>query len=94
MKNNQADRREFMRWAGAGQTLLLERDKKGTVYVLPHDGGLHERKMLDIVAALDRGETVELVNCVTGRVLSTLELTRDGYVERLAEGVPAHKLNY
>lgn len=94
MKNNQVDRRSFVQWASAGQTLLLERDRTGTVYVLPDDGGPREKKMRELVATLDRGETVELVNCVTGKVLSILEFTKDGYVERLAEGVTNEELNY
>ena len=94
MRNEQVDRRTFVSWATGGQTLLLERDRAGTVYVLPDDGGPEELRMQELVAALDRGESVDLVNIVTGKVLSTMELTDDGYVERLAPGVQESELDY
>jgi CRP-like cAMP-binding protein len=94
MRNEQVDRRAFIRWTAAGQTLLLERDRAGTVYVLPDDGGPEEKRMHELVEALDRGETIELVNSGTGKVLSTMELTDDGYVERLAPGVVVRELDY
>lgn len=82
-----------MQWVCGGQITLFERRVDGVVHVLVDDGGPYERTMREAVDALDRGETIELVNIVTGKVLSTIASQDDCYVEKRASGVTERELN-
>jgi len=69
----QVNRGDFIAWV---QGDLLVRDVKGRCLV--GDNQAHE----DAEAAMNQGKTIGLL--VNGQVVSTMRLTREGYVEEAA----------